>query len=86
MNTDNRQMGGSHRTCFYVKDNLSFYFASFCGPSDCFLLKQLPKPITFHIYENQYIKSKLCSTCCLYNFYLIERNEYYDAVAKVYLC
>ena len=83
VNKDNGSMGGNHWTCFYIKDNKPFYFDSFSAQPDKFL-KQSPKPITFHNYENKDINSKLCVTYCLYFFYLIERMEYYDAVLKLY--
>ena len=44
VNVDNGFQGGTHWTCFDKKDNKSFYFDSFGGPPDNFLLKQLPKP------------------------------------------
>ena len=66
-------MGGSHWTCFIVKDNKSYYFDSFGGQSHKFLLNQLTKPIIYHIYKIQDINSKLCGSYCLYSFYLIER-------------
>ena len=31
VNIDNRGMGGSHWTCFYIKDNKSLFFDSFGG-------------------------------------------------------
>ena len=48
VNIDNGQMGGTHWTCFIVKDNKSFYYDSFGGQPYKFLLKQLPKPIIQH--------------------------------------
>ena len=39
-NIDDRSQGGSHWTCFIVKDNKSFYFDSFGGAPDTFLLNQ----------------------------------------------
>ena len=42
---DNGSQGGTHWTCFIVKDNKSYYFDSFGGQPDKFLLNQLPKPI-----------------------------------------
>ena len=83
-NIDNGSLGGSHWTCFIVKIKKSFYFESFGGQPDKFLLKQLPKPITYHKYKRQDINSKLCGSYCLYFFYLIERMKYYDAILKMY--
>ena len=65
VNIDDCRMGGSHRTCFFVKDNKSYYFDSFGGQPDKFLLKQLPKPIIYHNYKMQDIYSKLCGPYCL---------------------
>ena len=45
--------GGSHWCCFIVIDNKSFYFDSFGGQPDKFLLKQLRKPIIYHNYKIQ---------------------------------
>ena len=45
VNIDNGRLGGTHWTCFIVKDNKSYYFDSFGGEPDKFLLNQLPKPI-----------------------------------------
>ena len=59
-------MGGSHWTCFYIKDNKSYYFDSFGGQPDKFLLNQLPKPIIYHYFKIQHIISKLCGSYCLY--------------------
>ena len=61
--------GGTHWTCFIVKDNKSIYFDSFGGQPDKFLLNQLPKPIIHHNYKKQEINSKLCGSYCLYFFY-----------------
>ena len=50
VNIDNASMGGSHWTCFIVKDNKSYYFDSFGGQPGKFLPNQLPKPIIYHNY------------------------------------
>ena len=84
VNIDNGSMGGSHWVAFIVKDNKSFYFDSFGGQPDKFLLKQLHKPIIYHNYKIQDINSKLCGSYCLYFFYLIERMNYYDTILKIY--
>ena len=84
VNIDNGSQGGTHWTCFIVKDKKSYYFDSFGGQPDKFLLNQLPKTIMYHIYKIQDINSKLCGSYCLYFFYLIERMNYYDAILKMY--
>ena len=83
VNIDNGSQGGSHWTCFIVKDNKSYYFYSFGGQPDKFLLNQLPKPIIYHNYKIQSINSMLCGSYCLYFFYLIEKMNYYDAFLKL---
>ena len=62
VNIDNGSRSGTHWTAFYVKNNKSFYFDSFGGQPDKFLLNQLPKPIIYHNYKIQDITSKLCSS------------------------
>ena len=84
INIDNGSQGGSHWTAFYIKNNKSYYFDSFGGAPDKFLLNQLPKPIIYHNYKIQDIDSQLCGSYCLYFFYLIERMIYYDAILKIY--
>ena len=84
VNIDNGSQGGTHWTCFYIKDNKSCYFDSFGGQPDKILLKQSPKPIIYHNYKIQDLNSKLCGSYCLYFFYLIERMNYYDAILKMY--
>ena len=84
VNIDSGSMGGSHWVAFIVKGNKSFYFDSFGGQPDKFLLKQLTKPIIYHNYKIQDIYSKLCGSYCLYFFYLIERMNYYDTILKMY--
>ena len=84
VNIDDGSQQGTQWTCFIVKNNKSYYFDSFGGQPDKFLLKQLPKPITYHNYKIQDINSKLCGSCCLYFFYLIERMNYYDTILKTY--
>ena len=84
INIDNGSRGGSHWTAFYIKNNKSYYFDSFGGAPDKFLLNQLPKPIIYHNYKIQDINSYLCGSYCLYFFYLIERMNYYDAILKMY--
>ena len=85
VNIDNGSQGSTHWTCFIVKDNKSYYFDSFGGQPDKFLLKQLSKPIIYHIYKIQDINSQLCGSYCLYFFYLIERMNYYDTILKMYI-
>ena len=79
VNIDDGSQQGSHWTTSYVKNNKSYYFDSFGGQADKFLLKQIPKPKIYHKYKLQDINSKLCGSFCSY-FFLIERMNYYDAV------
>ena len=72
-------MGGTQWTCF----SKSFYLLSFGGQPDNFLPQQTPKPVFFHFYRIQNLKSTICGTFCLYFFYLIERMEYNNAVLKM---
>ena len=83
VNIDNGSNGGTHWTCFIIKDNKSYYFDSFGGQPDKFLLKQLPKPILYHNSKKQKMNFKLCGSYSLYFLYLIERKNYYDAVLKL---
>ena len=83
VNIDNGSQGGTHWTCFIVKDEKSYSFDSFGGQPDKSLLNQLPKPIIYHNYKIQDINSKLCGSYCLYFFYLIERMNYYDTILKL---
>ena len=83
INIDDGSQGGTHWTCFIVKDNKSYYFESFGGQPDKVLLNQLPKPIIYHNYIKQNINSNLCGSYCLYFFYLIERMNYYDTILKL---
>ena len=82
-NIDNGSMGGSHWTCFIVKDNKSYYFDSFGGQPDKFLRNQLLKPIIHHNYKIQDLNYKLCGSFCLCFFYLIERMNYYNTILKL---
>ena len=84
VNIDNGSQGGTHWTCFIVKDNKSYYFENFGGQPDKFLLNQLPNPIIYHNYNIQDINSRLCGSYCVYFFYLIERMNYYNSVLKMY--
>ena len=84
VNIDNGSRGGTHWTCFYIKDNKSFYFDSFGVSPDKFLLNQLPEPIICHNYKIQQKNFRLCGSYCLYFFYLFERMNYYDTILKMY--
>ena len=85
INIDNGSQGGTHWTCFIVKDNKSYYFDSFGGAPDKFLHIQLSKPKLYHNYKIQDISSKLSGSYCLYFFYSSERMKYYDAILKMFL-
>ena len=76
VNIDNGSLVVTYWTCFIVKDNKSYYFDSFGGQPDKFLLKQIPKPKIFHSYKIEDINSRLCGSYCLYFFYLIEGMKY----------
>ena len=52
-NIDDGSQGGTHWCCFIIKDNKSYYFDSFGGQPDKFLLEQFPKPIIYHNYKIQ---------------------------------
>ena len=84
VNIDDGSRFGTHWTCFIVKNDKSFYFDSFGGQPDKFLLNQLRKPIIYHNYKILRLNSKLCGSYCVYFFYLIERMNYYDAISKMY--
>ena len=84
INIDNGSQGGTHWTCFIVKYNKSYYFDSFGGQPDKFLLTQLPKSKIYHNYKFQDIYSKLGGSYCLYFFFLIERTNYCDTILKLF--
>ena len=84
VNIDDGSRFGTHWTCFMVKNDKSFYFDSFGGQPDKFLLNQLRKPIICHNFKIQEINSNLCGSYCLYFFYLIERMNYYDTIIKMF--
>ena len=86
VNKDKGSQGGTHWCCFIIKDNKSYYFDSFEGAPNTFLVNQLTKPIKYHNYRIQGINSKICGSYCLYFFYLIERMKYYDTILKMYFC
>ena len=65
VNKDDGSQGGSHWTCFIVKDNKSLFYDSFAGAPDEFLINQLPKQIIYHNYKIQDLNSKLCGSVCL---------------------
>ena len=46
VNINHGIMGGTHWVAFIVKGNKSYYFDSFGGQPDKFLLNHFPKPIT----------------------------------------
>ena len=65
VNIDNGSMGGTHWTCFIVKDNKSFYFHSFVGfkvedvfgdviGEDNFSQEQITKPNIFSAKKCEY--------------------------------
>ena len=83
VNIDNGSHGGTQWTCFKVKEKKSYYFDSFGGQPDKFLLKHLPEPIIYHNYKIQDVNFKLCGSYCLYFFYSIERMNYYAVVLKL---
>ena len=84
INIDNGQVGGTHWTCFYIKNNKSFYLDSFGGQLVKTLLTQLPKLTTDEVCKIQDISSRLCGSYCLYFFFLIEIIGLFDAVLKMY--
>ena len=81
---DNGFQGGSHLRCFIVKDNKSFYFDSFGGSPDEFLINQLSTPIIYHKYKIQEINSKLYGSYCFYFSYLVGKMNYYDTILEKY--
>ena len=64
VNIDNGSQGGTHWTCFIVKDKKSYCFDSFGGQPDRCLLTQLTRPKTYHNYKIQDENSKLCGSDC----------------------
>ena len=80
----NEIMGGTHRTCSFIKEKKSFYFDSFGGAPDKFLLSQLAERLIYHNYKSQNINSMLCGSYCLYFFHLLEILDYYVTILKIY--
>ena len=67
-----------------MRNSKSFYFDSFGGAPDEFLLDQIPKP---KIYQNCFIQGKISGlngSYCLRFFNLYEKMDYYDAILKMY--
>ena len=62
INIDNGPRGGTPWSCFVTKDSKPYYFDSFGGQPDKFLLDQLHKPIFYHNYKIQDINSRLCGS------------------------
>ena len=84
VNIDNGSQGGTHWSCFYIKDNKSYYFDSFEGQPDKCFLNQLPQPIIYHNYKIQVLYSRLCGSYSLHFFFLIKSMKYYDTILKMY--
>ena len=63
------ELGGSHLTCFCIKNEKLFYFDSFGGAADKILLNQLQKPLICQKYSKQDNKTRLSGTYCLYFFF-----------------
>ena len=78
VNIDKGSLCGAHWIYFIIKDNISYYFVSFGGQSDSFLLHSLPKPILYHEYEIKDLNSRIFVSYCSYFFNSIERMNYYD--------
>ena len=64
-----------HWCVFYTKDKKSYYFDSFGGVSDKFLLNQLPKPIIYQNYKLQEINSRLSGWILLFILLLSDRRN-----------
>ena len=79
-------MGKSHWVNFFfqMRNSKLFYFDSFGGALDEFLLDQIPKPKIYHIYFIQGKISRLYGSYCLHFLFLIEKREYYDAILRMY--
>ena len=86
---DDGSQGGTHWTCFIVKGKKSYYFDTFGGQPDKFLINRLPNSIIFHNYEIQDINSKLCGSYCLFFFLFNWKNEllwyYFRNVFSIFL-
>ena len=54
VNIDIGSQGGTHWTCFIIKNNKSFYFDSYGGAPDKFLSNQLPKPKIYCNLKKRY--------------------------------
>ena len=72
VNIDNGSQGGFGYTCFIIKDYKSYYFDSFGGQPDKFLLIHFPKQKLCHNYKIKDINSKLCGSYCLYFFFQLK--------------
>ena len=68
---ENKLDFSGHR--FRLKNNKSFFFDSFGGAADKFLLKHLPKHLKYHNYKTHDKTIKLCGSESLNCFDLIER-------------
>ena len=62
---DNGSLGGTHWTCFYIKDNKTYFFDSLGRALDKFLLNQLLKLVIYHNYNKQDINCTFCEVYSL---------------------
>ena len=85
LRADNGEQGGVHWTCSLIKDNERFYFDSYRGSPDKFVLKQITKLISYNKYKIQELNSRLCGRYCLYFFHPKERIDFYNAFSYLFL-
>ena len=68
VNIGNGSMGGSHWTCFIIKDKKSYYFDSYGGEPNKFLLNYLCKPIKYQNKKKFKIQSLKYAANISYTF------------------
>ena len=85
LNIDHSSNEGTHWTCLFIKNGVSFYFDSYGFEPTLDVKEYCKEPRYFNSYQIQKVNQVICSHYFIYVLYTLSNgNDFYDVCDELY--
>jgi len=85
MNTDRSSNEGTHWTCLFIKNGVSFYFDSYGFEPPLEIVEYCKKPRCYSSFSIQKMNELICGHYCIYVLYRLSNgDDFYKVCDELY--
>ena len=85
INIDHSSNEGTHWTCLFIKNGVSFYFDSFGFEPTLEVVDYCKQPRYYNSFPIQKMNEVICGHYCIYVLYRLSRgDDFYDVLDELY--